>query len=109
MLKLHDGIGPSDQTSNAFMNNDADYVTITAAGNWGDGSAAELKIQVSPDPSAISYYDLYQSGSLVKLTATANLRGMNIPGGLAVRVVETTSTPNTDLDIYVGGPGLVLL
>lgn len=106
MLKLNDAFGPS-ATSNAFISHSDEPINLLAVGTW-DGNT--LTVNVNPNPNRESWTVLYQAGSAVTMTATDNMKALVLPGGVYVRLTSTTDDGGlTDLNLWVGGPGVTLV
>lgn len=107
MLKLQDAFA-GDSTSNQFISHHSEPINVMAVGTWGDADATVLTLQVNPDPKRESWVDLSQDGSTVTLSATNNMDALVLPGGVYCRFTSS-DVANTDLNLWVGGPGVTLV
>lgn len=113
MLKLQDGYtGTSTAPSAVFISNHSEPINVLAVdtdGNgWGAGAASVLTVEINPDPKREEWNTLYQGGVAVALEATNNMAALTLPGGVYCRFVGN-DTANTDLNLWVGGPGVTLV
>lgn len=104
MLHLVADFGPSS-TSPTFETYYYEPFNICATGEW-DSNTLTVQFNPAPDKGA-PWTDLQQNGSTVTLTATDNAKALVFTGGVSLRLVSTTGA-STDLDIWVGGGGVVL-
>lgn len=104
MLKLVDGM-TADKYSPSFISHNSEPINVMAIGTWDSNT---LTVEVNPDPKReASWHTLYQSGAAVTLTSTDNMKALVLPGGVYVRLASASGA-STDLDIWVGGPGVAL-
>lgn len=90
-------------SSDIFVNNSEDEVTLFAQGTWG-GTEATLILYVSPSQNG-TYDAVKQDGADVELSSSNNMLGLTIPGGVFFKVVATGGVGDS-LNAYVGGNGV---
>lgn len=101
MLLMGEGLSTGGTaSSDVYVNNAEDYVTLLAQGDWGSPEAT-LILHAAPASDG-TFVAIKQDNADLELSSGHNMLGLTIPGGVYFKVVATGGTDDS-LNVYVGG------
>lgn len=101
MLLMGEGLSTGGTaSSDVYVNNAEDYVTMLADGTWGS-SEATLIFYAGPTSDG-PFVAIKQDNADVELSSGHNMLSLTLVGGVYFKVVATGGTGDS-LNVYVGG------